>query len=79
MKHNGAVVGGTIDKYIYVILSKRFDDKIVVGYSKQEEVDNVKTLLLLEEDKTNIVPFELVNRELPDIFKETLNKFFHIN
>lgn len=41
MKHDGAVVGGTIDKYIYVILSKRFDDKIVVGYSKQEEVSNV--------------------------------------
>jgi D-glycero-alpha-D-manno-heptose-7-phosphate kinase len=40
-QHDGYVIGSTIDKYVYVIVSKRFDDKIVVGYSKQEEVNNV--------------------------------------
>lgn len=39
--HTGRVLGSTIDKYVYVILSKRFDKKIVVGYSKQETVDSV--------------------------------------
>jgi len=40
-KEFGHVVGSTIDKYIYVILTKRFDDKICVGYSKQETVDSI--------------------------------------
>jgi D-glycero-alpha-D-manno-heptose-7-phosphate kinase len=39
--HLGFVVGSTIDKYVYVIVSKRFDKKIVVGYSKQETVDSI--------------------------------------
>lgn len=39
--HGGAVVSGAIDKYIYVILNSRFDDKIYLSYSKKEIVDSV--------------------------------------
>lgn len=38
-KHGGAVVSSTIDKYIYIMVKKRFDDKIVAHYSKLERVD----------------------------------------
>jgi D-glycero-alpha-D-manno-heptose-7-phosphate kinase len=41
---DGAVVSSAIDKYIYVIVKKRFDDKIRVGYSKTEIVDSVDDL-----------------------------------
>lgn len=37
----GAVLSSAIDKYVYVILNKRFDDKIYVSYSKKEIVDSV--------------------------------------
>jgi D-glycero-alpha-D-manno-heptose-7-phosphate kinase len=44
-EHNeGCVVGSSIDKYIYVIVNNRFDDKISVGYSKQETVDSVEEI-----------------------------------
>jgi len=35
----GCVISSAIDKYIYVIIKERFDDKIRVGYSKTEMVD----------------------------------------
>lgn len=37
----GAVVSTAIDKYIYVIVKERFDDKIRVGYTRTEMVDSV--------------------------------------
>ena len=37
----GCVISSAIDKYIYVIIKERFDDKIRVGYSKTEMVDSV--------------------------------------
>ncbi len=37
----GAVVSSAIDKYIYVIVKERFDDKIRVGYTRTEMVDSV--------------------------------------
>lgn len=37
----GAVLSSAIDKYVYVILNKRFDDKIYLSYSKKEIVDTV--------------------------------------
>ncbi|MCL4390439.1 MAG: GHMP kinase [Patescibacteria group bacterium] len=40
-KHGGAVLTTAIDKYIYCILTERFDDKIYVNWSKKEIVDNV--------------------------------------
>lgn len=41
LKEEGCVVSAAIDKYIYVIIKERFDEKIRVGYSKTEMVDNV--------------------------------------
>lgn len=40
-KHGGAVLSTAIDKYIYVIVKKRFDDKIVLHYTKTEICDRV--------------------------------------
>jgi len=40
-KDYGAVVSTAIDKYIYVVVKERFDDKIRIGYSLTEMVDNV--------------------------------------
>lgn len=37
----GCVVSSAIDKYIYVIIKERFDDKIRVGYSRTEMVDSI--------------------------------------
>ena len=39
--HGGAVVGVSIDKYIFVIVKERFDDKIYINYSQKEIVDTV--------------------------------------
>ena len=40
-QHGGYVVSTAIDKYIYVIINGRYDDKIYVDYSKKEIVDHV--------------------------------------
>jgi D-glycero-alpha-D-manno-heptose-7-phosphate kinase len=40
-KNGGACLTTTIDKYIYCIVKKRFDDKIYINYSVKEKVDNV--------------------------------------
>ena len=37
----GAVVSSAIDKYIYVVIKERFDNKIRVGYTRTEMVDRV--------------------------------------
>ena len=37
----GRVISATIDKYIYVILKERFDNKIYINYSKKEIVDSI--------------------------------------
>jgi len=41
LKHGGAVVSTSIDKYIYVIVKERFDDMIYLNYSKKEIVDKI--------------------------------------
>jgi len=41
MKHGGGVVSSAIDKYIYTIVKKRFDDEIRINYSKKEIVNSV--------------------------------------
>jgi D-glycero-alpha-D-manno-heptose-7-phosphate kinase len=40
----GAVTSTAINKYIYVTVNKKFDDKIRVSYSKTEIVDNVEEI-----------------------------------
>ncbi|MBN1425561.1 GHMP kinase [Candidatus Fermentibacteria bacterium] len=36
LQHGGAVVSSAIDKYVYVIIKERFDELIIVNYSKKE-------------------------------------------
>jgi D-glycero-alpha-D-manno-heptose-7-phosphate kinase len=38
---DGMVLSTAIDKYVYVIVKERFDDKIYINYSQKEIVDNV--------------------------------------
>lgn len=40
----GSVLNATIDKYIYVIVKKRYDQKIRLGYSRVELVDQIDDL-----------------------------------
>jgi len=42
--NGGAVISTAIDKYIYVIIKKRFDKKIRIGYSITELVDRVSLI-----------------------------------
>ncbi len=39
-REDGLVVSAAIDKYIFVIINERFDDRIYVNYSKREAVDH---------------------------------------
>lgn len=43
-KFPGAVVSTVIDKYVYVTVNKKFDNKIRVSYSETEIVDKVKDI-----------------------------------
>jgi D-glycero-alpha-D-manno-heptose-7-phosphate kinase len=43
-EHGGAVVSSTIDKYVYVVLTERFEDDLRVGYSKTEIVNEASEL-----------------------------------
>lgn len=38
---DGMVVSATIDKYVYIIVKERFDEKIYINYSRKEIVDDV--------------------------------------
>jgi D-glycero-alpha-D-manno-heptose-7-phosphate kinase len=40
-RNEGCVVSSAIDKYIYVVVKERFDEKIRVGYSRTEMVDDI--------------------------------------
>ncbi len=40
-KEGGTVISSAIDKYIYVVIKERFDNKIRVGYTKTEMVERV--------------------------------------
>jgi len=41
LKHGGVVLTTTIDKYVYCIITKRFDDLIYINYSIKEKVTKV--------------------------------------
>ncbi|KKQ80630.1 MAG: hypothetical protein UT01_C0008G0002 [Candidatus Daviesbacteria bacterium GW2011_GWA1_38_7] len=41
LKHGGCVLTTAIDKYIYCIVTQRFDKKIYINYSKKEIVNSV--------------------------------------
>jgi len=38
---DGMVISSTIDKYVFVIVKERFDEKIYINYSQRERVDSV--------------------------------------
>lgn len=40
-ENGGCVLSTTIDKYVFVTIMQRFDEKIVVGYTRTESVDTV--------------------------------------
>ena len=44
LQEGGWVVSSAIDKYIFVIINERFDDKIRVGYTRTELVDHIDQL-----------------------------------
>ncbi len=41
LQEEGSVVCSAVDRYIFVIIKERFDDKIRVGYTKTELVDSI--------------------------------------
>ncbi len=41
---DGMVVSTTIDKYVYVIVKERFDDKIYINYSQKEIVNDISEI-----------------------------------
>lgn len=43
-KYGGAVLTTTINKYLYCIITKRFDDMIYINYSIKEKVNNIKDI-----------------------------------
>lgn len=40
-RHGGAVLSTAIDKYVYVIINERYDDKIYIDYSRKEIVEEI--------------------------------------
>lgn len=44
LKEGGAVLTTAIDRYIFVIIKERFDEKIRVGYTKTELVDDIEDI-----------------------------------
>ena len=42
--YNGSVLSTAIDKFIYVIIKSRYDDSIILNYSKKEIVDKVSDI-----------------------------------
>lgn len=44
LAEGGAVLSSAIDKYIFVTIKKRFDQKVRVGYTKTEMVDSIDEL-----------------------------------
>ena len=43
-KYQGGVISMSIDKYIYIIVKKRFDEKIVLKYKKTEIVSSTEEI-----------------------------------
>jgi D-glycero-alpha-D-manno-heptose-7-phosphate kinase len=43
-EHEGAVVSSAIDKYVYVVVVPRFDELVIVNYTKKETVEKIDDL-----------------------------------
>jgi D-glycero-alpha-D-manno-heptose-7-phosphate kinase len=44
LTEGGCVVSSAIDKYIYITIKKRFDEKLRVGYTRTEMVDHISEI-----------------------------------
>ena len=69
-KFGGAVVSTAIDKFVYVSVNKKFDDRIRVSYSKTEEVpsvDKIKHPLVREALKLLNIPGGIEITSIADI------------
>lgn len=72
-EHEGGVVSSSIDKYINVVIKERFDDLIVLNYSKREiieTVDEIKHDLIRESMKKTEVAHGVEITTLADIPSE---------
>lgn len=45
-REDGYVLNAAIDKFVFVVLNERFDDKIYLNYSRKEIIDHVGEILL---------------------------------
>ena len=43
-QNDGAVLSSTINKYIYVLVNKKYDDKILLSYSRKENISDVSKI-----------------------------------
>src|SRR5437762_4652259 len=43
-KYGGAVVSTAIDKFVYITVNKKFDDRIRISYSRNEEPASVEKI-----------------------------------
>jgi len=69
-RFGGAVVSTAIDKFVYVSVNKKFDDRIRVSYSKTEEVasvDKIKHPLVREALKMLKIPGGIEITSIADI------------
>jgi D-glycero-alpha-D-manno-heptose-7-phosphate kinase len=69
-RFGGAVVSTAIDKFVYVSVNKKFDDRIRVSYSKTEEVpsvDKIKHPLVREALKMLNIPGGIEITSIADI------------
>ena len=72
-REEGWVVSSAIDKYIYVIVKERFDDRIYINYSEKEivdSVDDIKHELVREAMKKTGVSYGVEITTLADIPSE---------
>ena len=68
--HPATCISATINKYVYVLVKKRFDDKIYLKYSDNEVVD-VNNLDGIKHDFIRTTPI------IPHCFTTTDNKIIH--
>ena len=43
-KHGGFLIAAAIDKYVYILLHRRFVDRILLKYSQMEEVERIEDI-----------------------------------
>src|SRR5919198_921750 len=43
-RYGGAVISTAIDKFVYITVNKKFDNRIRISYSKTEEVSSVSKI-----------------------------------